>query len=140
MEDKRNAHVKVQELCNCFASTNFLEEMSRLAEDRDKEEAALKWLALMVLHGINAGARKISLEIGPAGETEVTVKYRQGALPSPGPEVGPRVLKAIREITHVEGPKGKGPMVLGLGNDSLQLDVKVQQECSRQQVTIKFPE
>ncbi|MFC1814353.1 hypothetical protein ACFL0M_00110 [Thermodesulfobacteriota bacterium] len=61
MKEKRNPHLKVQELCDCFATTDLLKEMSALKGDADIDEAALKWIALAALHGINANAEKISI-------------------------------------------------------------------------------
>ncbi len=59
MKDTGNLHLKVQELCNCFATTDPLKEMSIVKNDADKTEAALKWLALAALHGVNNNAEKI---------------------------------------------------------------------------------
>ena len=43
MKEKRNLHLKVQELCDCYATTDPLQEMSRLPEGTDKEEEAEEW-------------------------------------------------------------------------------------------------
>ena len=49
MREHRNLHLKVQELCDCYATTDPLREMSRIPNDADKAESALKWLALAAL-------------------------------------------------------------------------------------------
>jgi hypothetical protein len=49
MKEKRNVHLKVQELCDCYATNDPLKEMSVVQNGSDKEEAALKWLALAAL-------------------------------------------------------------------------------------------
>jgi hypothetical protein len=74
IRDKRSLslHLKVQEMCDCYATTDPLKEMSDLPKDEDTQESALKWLALAILHGINDNAKKISLT--------------QSKLPSPGHE------------------------------------------------------
>ena len=54
MKEQRNVHLKVQELCDCYATNDPLKEMSEIKNDGDKEEAALKWLALAALHGVSA--------------------------------------------------------------------------------------
>ena len=42
MEDKRNLHLKIQELCDCYATTrSTLKGMSDVPGDEDKDEAAL---------------------------------------------------------------------------------------------------
>ena len=46
MKEKRNLHLKVQELCDCYATNDPLKEMSEIKADSDKDEAAVKWLAL----------------------------------------------------------------------------------------------
>jgi hypothetical protein len=140
MEDKRNIHLKVQELCDCYATTDYLEEMSKLAQDQDQEEAALKWLALSVLHAVNAGAKKISLFQAPSGEITVQAKYRASTLPSPGPEIGPKVIEAVRAMTHAEGDKIKALLALGVRNDNLEVKVKTEKEDGGLLLTLKFPE
>jgi hypothetical protein len=56
MKDTESVHKKVQEMCDCYATTDPLREMSILKNDADKEEAAVKWLALVALHGVNNNA------------------------------------------------------------------------------------
>ena len=46
MKEKWNLHLKIQELCDCYATTDPLKEMSNVKNDADKHEAALKWVAL----------------------------------------------------------------------------------------------
>ncbi len=58
MKDMGTPHQRMQELCDCFAETDPLKEMAMVHADVDKEEAALKWLALAVLHGVDRNAKK----------------------------------------------------------------------------------
>jgi len=139
MKEKRNPHLKVQELCDCYATTDPLKEMSALKRDTDGDEAALKWLALSALHGINANAKKISIQKSSDGTVTVSAKYRRAELPSPGSAVGEKIFKAVREITHLEGDKGKTPLSLGIRGNSIDLNVKVKKDKDGERVTIKFP-
>jgi len=139
MKEKRNPHLKVQELCDCYATTDPLKEMSALKRDTDRDEAALKWLALSALHGINANAKKISIQKSSDGTVTVSAKYRRAELPSPGSEVGEKIFKAVREITHLEGDNGKTPLSLGIRGNSIDLNVKVKKDKDGERVTIKFP-
>ena len=139
MKEKRNLHLKVQELCDCYAATDPLKEMSAVAAAKDVDEAALKWLALAALHGINDGAKEITLRRGPGGRVTVTAEYREKELPSPGNDVGGRIMAAVREITHIDGDKGKTLLALGLRNDSLELTVKVKGRGDKEKITIEFP-
>jgi hypothetical protein len=139
MKEKRNLHLKVQELCDCYATTDPLKEMSALGQDKDREEAALKWLALAALHGVNHNADEITIKRDAKGQFKVLAKYRETELPSPGPEVGQKIMAAVREITHIEGDKGKTVLALGMRNDSLELKVKIQAKDGQEEVEIEFP-
>ena len=140
MKEKRNVHLKVQELCDCYATNDPLKEMSVVKNDGDKDEAALKWLALAALHGVNNNAKEVILTRSSNGDVSVTAKYRETELPSPGSEVGTKIMEAVREITHIEGEKGKSPLALGIRNDSVELEVKLKEKEGREKITIKFPE
>ena len=139
MKDKRSLHLKVQELCDCYATADPLKEMSLLAKTGDKEEAALKWLALAVLHGVNDNAKKISVSSSKDGKVKVTAEYRKAELPSPGPEIGGKILAAVRDITHLEESKGESPLALGIRESRLDIAVKVKQDDEGETVTIEFP-
>ena len=139
MKEKRSQHLKVQELIDCFATTDPLREMSLIPKEKDLDEAALKWLALAVLHGVNFNAKKITLSVAKGGEVTVTARYREAELPSPGASVGARVVDAVREITHFEGKKDKGPLAVGLRNDSLELAISVERGDQSDNITLKFP-
>ena len=140
MKEKRNVHLKVQELCDCYATNDPLKEMSVVKNDGDKDEAALKWMALAALHGVNNNAKEITITRSDSGEVSVTAKYRETELPSPGSEVGTKIMETVREITHIEGHEGKTPLALGIRNDSIELRVKLKEKEGRAKVTIKFPE
>jgi len=139
MEDKRNLHLKVQEMIDCHATTDPLKGLSEIGQEADLDEAAVKWLALAALHGINAGAKKIKLKLGPQGQVKVEAKYRESYLPAPPPELAKKILEAMRGITHLEGEKGKEPLALGVRGDSLELEVKFKSEDDVEQLSLKFP-
>jgi hypothetical protein len=139
MKDKRSLHLEVQEHIDCFAGTDPLKEMSEITGDTDKEQAALKWTALAVLHGINFNAEEVSLTHATDGSVRVAAKYRQAELPSPGGEIGAKVIEAVRGITHFEGDKGKGPLALGVRDHSMEIGVKVERGDDGETVTLEFP-
>ena len=140
MKEKRNLHLKVQELCDCHATSDPLKEMSVVQSDSDKEEAALKWMALAALHGVNNNAEEVTISRYTDGNVRVTAKYRESELPTPGNEVGSKVMEAVREMTHIEGKEGKSELALGIRNDSIALQVKMKEKEGREKVTIKFPD
>jgi hypothetical protein len=46
MKDSGNIHKKIQEMCDCYAATEPLKEMSDLIKDTEVDNAAIKWIAL----------------------------------------------------------------------------------------------
>jgi len=140
MKDSSSLHQKVQEHCNCFSTTDPLKEMSVVKNDTDAGEAAIKWLALAALHGINQNAKRISIQRTEGGNVEVVATYRETELPSPGPDVGQKIIEAVREITHLEGTKGKTDLALGIRDSSFDLKVKIKSDNEGQIVTLKFPD
>lgn len=138
MKEKRSLHLKVQELCDCYATTDPLKEMSVLKNDKDKDEAALKWLALTALHGVNANAEKISIAMSDSGEVEVTAKYRKSRLPTPGQEIGGKIIQAVKDIAHFEGEKGKTLLALGIRDSSLEIKVSLEKEHGSEKITLGF--
>ena len=139
MKEKRNVHLKVQELCDCYATNDPLKEMSVVKDGGDKEEAAYKWLALASLHGVNNNAKEVTLTRSKNGDVRVTARYRETDLPSPGSDVGAKIMEAVREVTHIEGDKGKSALSLGIRNDSIELQVKMKSKEKGEKITIKFP-
>ena len=140
MKDKQSFHLKVQQLIDCYGDTEPLREMAIIEKDADKDEAALKWLALATLHGINAGAEEISIRKGSDGKVRVSAEYRVAELPSPGAEIGEKIIKTVRGIAHIEGDKGKSLLALGVRDSSIDITVKVKKDKNGESVTLKFPE
>lgn len=139
MKATENLHLKVQELCDCFSTTDPLKEMSEVKADKDSMDAALKWLALAALHGVNNSARKISVKKTNDGTVSVTAEYRETDLPSPGADVADKIFEALREITHIDEAKGKSMLALGIRDSSIDLKIKVKNEADYKKVSIKFP-
>ncbi len=139
MKDTGNVHQKVQDLCDCFATTDPLKGMSEIKDDADTDEAALKWIALAVLHGINSNAKEITITNTKSGGVKVTAEYRKAELPSPGGPIGEKIINAVRGITHIEDDKGEATLAFGIRNNSLDLKIKSKHEGKDEKVTIKFP-
>ncbi len=139
MKDSGSVHKNIQEMCDCYSTTDPLREMSVLKNDADKDQAAVKWLALAALHGVNNNADNISIRRTADGKVTVQAEYRVTELPSPGNEVGQKIFQAIRAVTHIEGDKGKTELALGMRESSIGLEVKLKQKNGEERVTIKFP-
>ena len=137
MKDTENIHQKVQDLCDCYALNDPLQEMARLKDDKEHEDAALKWIALCVLHGINSNAEEISIQRTDDDQVTVRAKYKASDLPSPN-GAGKAVFEAVRNITHIEGDKGKTKLALGFRDSSLDLSVKLKNKGNKERIVFKF--
>ncbi len=139
MKDKRSLHLKVQEMCDCFVTADPLKEMTGVKNEADKREAALKWIALAILYGIDSNAKKISICKSDDGEVQVLAKYRESRLPSPDPELAGEVIEAIRAIAHFDEEEGKTPLAIGIRESSIEIGVKAEKEKGADIITLKFP-
>lgn len=137
MRDKENLHLKMQELCNCYATTDPLSEMAKNTETG--LDGALKWLALAALHGVNSNAEKISVKQKDDGTVSVTAEYRETDLPSLDAEMAGHIFEAVRHITHIEDKKGKTTLALGIRDSSMDLKISVKDKDAYQKISIKFP-
>jgi hypothetical protein len=138
MKDHDNLHLKMQELCTCFSNTDPLKEMSGLKDDSEGEEQALKWLALVALHGVGANAEKITLK-QEGEEIRVQAEYRTHQLPAPGKNTAQEIFSALRKITHIEDKKGKTRLALGIQDSSVDLTVSIKEKEGKQKISIRFP-
>jgi hypothetical protein len=139
MKDTGSLHKKMQEEIDCHSGTDYLTELSKLKNEPNLQEAALKWLALAILHGINSNAEKISLKKSEDGGIKITAKYRDGVLPNPGTEVANNVFETIRGITHIEAEKGKIQLSVGVRDSSVDMGIKLKKEDGEESLVLKFP-
>jgi hypothetical protein len=139
MKDTSSSHQKIQSLCDCFATTDPLKEMCEIKNDADTNEAALKWIALAVLHGINNNAEEVAISTSKDGRVRVTAEYRKTELPSPGSIVAEKIIKAIRTVAGIEEAHEKATIAFGVRNTSMDLRIKSRHEGSDDKITIVFP-
>lgn len=139
----RTPHLKLQEMCDCYLETNFLEQLKAMGASKstDIEEEGFKFLALALLQATTEEARKISFE-NQDGSVTATIKMvdRILTLPSPAPELMNAISTIIRDIIHLDEAKGNSPLILGLRNGQLDLRVDVAKDTSKECITIRFPE
>ena len=138
MKDMGTPHQRMQELCDCYAETDYLKEMALLSADADKEEAALKWVALAILHGVDRNAKEISLERSGDGAIRVVAEYRDTDLPAPSKEIGEKIVAAMRQITHIEGPKGEIPLAVGIRDSSIEIEAKIKEKDGGERISLRF--
>ncbi|SDO72198.1 hypothetical protein [Desulforhopalus singaporensis] len=139
MRESSSLHQKVQEMCDCYATNDPLKEMSRLQHQPDVDEAAIKWIALAILHGLNNNAEEISLEKTKSGSVRVVAEYRKTELPPPDNDIGDRIVAVLRDIIHVDSSQGESTLAFGFRNNSMELRLKTREEAGGRKITIGFP-
>lgn len=139
MLDPVNLHQKVQEMCDCFATNDPLQEMSRMRQEPHHEEAAIKWIALAVLHGLNSNAEEISIEQTKDGSVKVIAEYRRTALPAPSAEISSEISSVLKKIIHADSSQGDSTLAFGVRNSSMDLHIRTREEGGDTKMTIKFP-
>ena len=139
MKAASSSHQKIQDLCDCFATSDPLKEMCEVIHDANTNEAALKWIALAVLHEINNNAEEVSISTSKDGRVRVTAEYRKTELPSPGSIVGEKIIQAIRTVAHIEHAQEKAIIAFGIRNNSMDLKIKSRNDGTDDKVTIVFP-
>jgi hypothetical protein len=139
MKDSGSIHKNVQEMCDCYATTDPLKEMSTLKDDPDARRAALKWAALAALHGVNSDAEQITLSRSEDGKITVFAEYRPAELPSPGHDAGLEIFELFRQMTHIDADKGKTALALGIRDSSIDLHLKFKKKNGTEKIKISFP-
>jgi hypothetical protein len=140
MKDSSSIHKSVQEMCDCFATTDPLKEMSKIKSNSGDDDSAVKWMALTTLHGVNQNAKKISILRDENGRVKVLAEYRTTELPTPDGDTADRIFDAVREMTHIETDNGKTAMALGIRDSSLDLNIEIDKKKDHEKITIYFPD
>ena len=139
MRDMRNLHLKLQEMCDCFLNTDPMHEFPSVHQESDTEEAALKWLALAILHGLNENAQKVTLNQEDESIT-LKIKYRPDSLLVPKKDVAQEIVHTVEHILHQEGQeKGNLPLALGIHESSVNLELKFKEKENKRKMSIEFP-
>lgn len=134
-----NPHLKLQEMCDCYLETDFRLQMAKLCKQpgADREEEALRYLALALMHTITEQARKLSMK---KEKLEVKVKVESDgekhSLPAPPAALFARVVALVRAILHLEGEKGESMLSLGLRSGAVEMRVKIRE--NGDEVALRF--
>jgi hypothetical protein len=128
MLDAENPHLRLQQQIDCqleVTPRKTLESWEKTSWQQepgtDVDEAPLKYMALVLLDAIEERAVRFSVDkdagVTVYGDTTYT-------LPKAPAHIIARGLEIIREISGLEGGKGKGTLSLGIRNDSLEVIIQ----------------
>lgn len=138
-----NLHLKLMEMCDCYLGTDYASTIQKVADSpsADTREDALRYLALALLYTLTEEARQLSLK-RKNDKITVTIKHddEKIALRPPARTVFNQIIIIMRGILHLEEDKGGMPLTLGLKNDQLEVQVKVERTADKETLKIKFPD
>ncbi len=137
-----NLHLKLQEMCDCYLDTEFVNELTNMATGPgpDPNEDAIKYLALAIMYGITEKADKLKLKRGEDGTIQATLKAGEKiALPAPSGEIFDRIVDTVRNILHLDQEGGELPMSLGLRTGGVDLKVKLKEKPEKTSLAVSFP-
>jgi hypothetical protein len=128
MSDVDSPHVRLQQHIDCQLEAKPLSALQSWEQagwneepGTDVDEAPLKLLALYLLEAIGEKAVRLSIDKDRGATVYADQTY---TLPQAPSHLIARGLEILREITGIEGGRGKGTLVLGIRNDSLELIIQ----------------
>jgi len=138
-----NLHLKLMEMCDCYLGTDYADTIQQVADapSADTQEDALRYLALALLLTLTEEARQLSLK-RKKDKITVTIKHdaEKIALRPPTRPVFDRIIAMMRTIIHLDEDKGGLPLTLGLKNDQIEVQVKMERTADKETLKVKFPE
>lgn len=129
IKETASQHAILQGFIDTFSQSNAQEILKAWADagwkienDMEYDEACLKYIALVILDGFSKKAHKVLLEMGcPALVAAPGTSYMLPAAPE---SLLARGLEIVREICGMKGARAKGSLVLGVGNEILELTIE----------------
>ena len=128
MLDAENPHLRLQQQIDCqleVTPRTVLESWEKTGWQQepgtDLDEAPLKYMALVLLDAIEDRAVRFSVDKDAGVTVHGNTTY---TLPKAPTHIIARGLEIIREISGLEGGKGKGTLSLGIRNDSLEVIIQ----------------
>jgi len=138
-----NLHLKLMEMCDCYLGTDYATTIQKVADapSPDIQEDALRYLALALLYTLTEQARQLSLK-RKKDKITVTIKHddEKIALRPPTKPVFDKIIAIMRGVLHLDEDKGGLPLTLGLKNDQIEVQVKIERTADKETLKVKFPE
>jgi hypothetical protein len=137
-----NLHLKLMEMCDCYLGTDYAATIQKVADgpSADTQEDALRYLALALLYTLTEEASQLSLK-RKKDKVTVTIKHdnEKIALRPPARPVFNTIISMMRTILHLEEDKGGMALTLGLKNDQIEVQVKIERTTDKETLKVKFP-
>lgn len=148
-ERTRSPHVKLQEFIDCFMDVDHrkeLESFSTPSLTRSMREApaeeALRYLAIVLLYAIDEKAKNVSfVRKAPDAALCRMAGEKFYHIPAPKEEIVVSLFSGIEEMAGMDETRRTGKLVLGIGNDSIELAVSsTVTDAGEEKVLVHLPE
>ncbi len=149
IERTRSPHVKLQEFIDCFLQTDHKKELENFSEPRltrstreKVPDEALRYLALLLLYGLNERVKDISFIRKEPDEAVCRMSgERFYGISGPSEEVISCLFDEIEEMAGMDETKRVGKLVLGLKNDEIDLNISsTLTDSSEEKIMIQLPQ
>ncbi|HCC53339.1 MAG TPA: hypothetical protein DEQ20_00165 [Desulfobulbaceae bacterium] len=138
-----NLHLKLMEMCDCYLGTDYAATIQQVADtpSKDLQEDAFRYLALAILLTLTEKALQLALK-RKHDKITVTIKHdaEKIALRPPTRPVFDKIIAIMRGILHLDEDKGSLQLTLGLKNDQIEVQVKIERTPDKETLKIKFPD
>lgn len=145
----RSPHVKLQEFIDCFLQTDHKKELENFSEPRltrstreKVPDEALRYLALLLLYGLNERVKDISVIRKEPDEATCRMSgERFYDIPGPSEEVISCLFDEIEEMAGMDETKRVGKLVLGLKNEEIDLNISsTLTDSGEEKIMIQLPQ
>jgi len=137
-----NLHRKLMEMCDCYLGTEYHAAIHKITDmpSEDLEEDALRYLALALLYSITEQATQFSLKRKKEKIT-ATIKHddEKTALRPPSRQLFEKIIAIMRGIIHLDDDKGGLSLSLGIKNDRIDMQIKIERKDDKETLKIKLP-
>lgn len=148
-ERTRSPHVKLQEFVECFVGVDHrkeLESFSIPSLTRSMRELvadeALRYLAIVLLYAIDEKGKDISFVRKAPDEAVCRMTGEKFYdIPAPKEEIVASLFSEIEEMAGMDETKRTGKLILGIGNDSIELSISsTVTDAAEEKILIQLPE
>jgi hypothetical protein len=144
----RSPHVKLQEFLDCFVESDHKKELESFSSPQltgsmreQTADEALRYLALVLLYAIDEKGKDVSFIRKRPDETVCRMagdKFYD--IPTPKEEVVTALFDEIEDMAGMDETKRTGKLVLGLGNDQIEVDISsTLTDAKEEKILIQLP-
>lgn len=144
---ERTFHERLLTYCDFYVFSDLKKEIFNLPNGKmcndtinSIEDDSLRYLALNILWAITNKVHSFSFERDEKGKDQYyLIQEKEAERSYLFLKTGEKIFEIMHSITHIDSEIGKGPVTIGLQNDSLELDVRFESNKDMQTIIFSLP-